>query len=133
MPREREFRSELPFYAGIGPAGNVVAQSMHQRVLEIVKPAHGIEIVKMRLGVRESDVLVDEHRVRTKTKIETDQCIAGVMEKDDSPAAAVEKQSPEEVPGQKIEMDFALAIHVQVKLVKTRHHFFSEYRAACRN
>src|SRR5207302_649536 len=132
--RKRETRAELALDLGIGPAGDVNAQPVTQGIFDVVEPAHRVEIVVARLRVDEADILVDEHRIAANADAVADQLSAGAIGENDSAKRFVLKHGPEERRRQEIEVDVALPIDVQVKLVKRAQGcIVAEVRIAGRN
>src|SRR5581483_7585078 len=115
--RRREPRTELPLHFGIRPARDVHAVSVLQRVLEIVKPAHRVQIVIARGGILEADVLVDEPVFDREADIPSDEPPAGAIAEQGSAAGSVSKEGAEEVFGEKVEVHVALLVHIPVEPV----------------
>src|SRR5258706_4768662 len=72
MLGKRKVSAEVALDLGVGPSGDVIAKAVGQRVFNVVKPAHRIEIVVARLRVGEADVLVQKHRILADAEIVAD-------------------------------------------------------------
>src|SRR5438270_6121821 len=77
VQRRREPRTELALDLRIGPPGDIRAEAVVEGVLEIPEPTDGVQMVRPRGRIVESDVLVDEHSVPLEAKVPSRHLAAG--------------------------------------------------------
>src|SRR5690349_13880541 len=70
---ERESRAQLRLDLRVRPAGDERREAARGSVLEVVHPAHAIEVVLAGIGILEADPLVHQRATRDNAQIEGDQ------------------------------------------------------------